>query len=140
MKIEESVVVMEKDENIAILTLNRPEQLNAVNAAMRDQLYEYILAIRDDPTVDAVVIRGTGRGFCSGADLSEFGTEPHVIQKRRIRLQVDLWDEIRKLSKPIAAAMHGFAIGSGKEIEKVITDADANMYANKKKMKANGTL
>ena len=113
---EESVVLMEKDGNIAILTLNRPEQLNAVNAAMRDQLYEYIQAIRDDPTADAVVIRGAGRGFCSGADLSEFGTEPHVIQKRRIRLQVDLWEEIRKLPKPIAVAMHGFAIGSGLEM------------------------
>ena len=113
---QEAVVVLEKDENIAILTLNRPEQLNAVNAAMRDQLYEYILAIREDPTVDGVVICGTGRGFCSGADLSEFGTEPHVIQKRRIRLQVDLWEEVRKLPKPIAAAMHGFAIGSGLEM------------------------
>lgn len=116
MKEQEAVVILEKDENIAILTLNRPEQLNAVNAAMRDQLYEYILAIREDPTVDGVVICGTGRGFCSGADLSEFGTEPHVIQKRRIRLQVDLWEEIRKLPKPIAAAMHGFAIGSGLEM------------------------
>ena len=116
MEPEESVVVMEKDENIAVLSLNRPEHLNAVNAAMRDQLYEYILAIRDDPTVDAVVIRGIGRGFCSGADLSEFGTEPHVIQKRKIRLQVDLWEEIRKLPKPIAAAIHGFAIGSGLEM------------------------
>ncbi len=116
MNEQESVVLMEKDENIAILTLNRPDQLNAVNAPMRDQLYEYILAIRDDPTVDAVVICGRGRGFCSGADLSEFGTEHHVIQKRRIRLQVDLWEEIRKLSKPIAVAMHGFAIGSGLEM------------------------
>lgn len=113
---QEELVLLEKDENIAILTLNRPEQLNAINAPMRDQLYEYILAIRDDPTVDAVVIRGMGRGFCSGADLSEFGTETHVIQKRRIRLQVDLWEEMRKLSKPIATAMHGFAIGSGLEL------------------------
>ena len=116
MQASEPVILFEKDENIAILTLNRPAQLNAVNTAMRDQLYELILAVRDDPTVDAAVIRGAGRGFCSGADLSEFGTEPHVIEKRRIRLQVDVWEEIRKLSKPIAAVMHGFAIGSGLEM------------------------
>lgn len=111
-----SAVHMEKDENIAIITLNRPEQLNAFDVEMRDQLYEIIAAIRDDITVDAVVLRGAGRGFCAGADLSEFGTETTVIRKRRIRLQHDLWEEIRRLSKPIAVALHGFAVGSGLEM------------------------
>lgn len=111
-----AVIRLEKDENIALITLNRPEKLNAFSVEMRNQLYDMVLAIRDDPTVDAVVLCGEGRGFCAGADLTEFGTDPPVLQKRRIRLQMDLWEEIRRMSKPIAVALHGFAIGSGLEM------------------------
>ncbi|WP_042356048.1 enoyl-CoA hydratase/isomerase family protein [Bacillus rubiinfantis] len=111
-----TAVILQKDENIAILTLNRPDRLNAFNVEIRDQLYEALLSFRDDPTVDALVICGAGRGFCAGADLTEFGVEPSVIRKRRIRLQRDLWDEFRRFPKPIAAALHGFAVGSGLEM------------------------
>lgn len=110
------VILLEKDESIAILTLNQPEKLNAISAEMRDLLYEYILYIKSDPTIKGVVINGNGRGFCAGADLSEFGTKPSIVEKRRIRLQHDLWEEIRTLPQPIAVAMHGFAIGSGIEM------------------------
>ncbi|MGM9943846.1 MAG: enoyl-CoA hydratase/isomerase family protein [Lysinibacillus sp.] len=112
----EDVILFEKDENIAILTFNQPEKLNVVNVILRDLLYEYILAIKADPTIHAVVITGKGRGFCAGADLSEFGTTPSVIEKRRIRIQHDIWEELRTIQKPIAVAMHGFAIGSGIEM------------------------
>ncbi|MGM9922749.1 MAG: enoyl-CoA hydratase/isomerase family protein [Bacillus sp. (in: firmicutes)] len=113
---EGPAIRLEKDEGIAVITLNRPERLNAFNIEMRDQLYEMILSIRDDPTVDAVVICGEGRAFCAGADLTEFGTMPTVIKKRKVRLQHDLWEEIRRLPKPVAAALHGFAVGSGLEM------------------------
>lgn len=112
----EPVIRFEKDEQVAIVRLNRPEKLNAVGVEMRDALYEIICIIRDDPTIHAVVLYGEGKGFCAGADLTEFGTNPTVIQKRRIRLQRDLWEEIRRLSKPIAVALHGFAVGSGLEM------------------------
>lgn len=110
------VVCLEKDETIAIITLNRPERLNTFNVEMRDQLYEAILAIQADPSVGGAVLCGAGRGFCAGADLTEFGTEPSVIKKRRIRLQRDVWEAFRRLDKPIAAALHGFAVGSGLEM------------------------
>lgn len=109
-------VKFNKEGPIALIQLNRPEQLNAFNVEMRDQLYDIISVICDDPTVEAAVIHGAGRGFCAGADLTEFGTDPPVIRKRRIRLQRDLWEEIRRVPKPIAAAMHGFAVGSGLEM------------------------
>ena len=112
----EPVIRFEKVEQIAIVTFNRPDKLNAFNAEMRDTLYEIIGIIRDDPTIHAVVLCGEGKGFCAGADLTEFGTHPTVIQKRRIRLQRDLWEEIRRLPKPIVAALHGFAVGSGLEM------------------------
>jgi len=116
MGITEPVVKLEKDDQIAVITLNRPEKLNAFNVEMRDQLYEVIQIIKDDSTIHAAVLCGAGRGFCAGADLTEFGTNPTVIAKRRIRLQRDLWEEIRRLPKPITAALHGFAVGSGLEM------------------------
>lgn len=109
-------IIYSRDENIVILTFNRPDQLNTVNTKLRDLLYEYIMNIKDDATVEGVVINGNGRGFCAGADLTEFGNVPSIIAKRKIRLQHDIWEELRTLQKPIAVAMHGFAIGSGIEM------------------------
>lgn len=112
----EEVILFEKDDNIAILTFNQPDKLNVVNVKLRDQLYEYILAIKADPTIHGVVLTGAGRGFCAGADLVEFGTTPMVIEKRRIRIQHDIWEELRTVQKPVAVAIHGFAVGSGIEL------------------------
>lgn len=116
MDLFDSVIRLEKDGPIALITLNRPDRLNAFNVAMRDQLFEVILVIRDDPTIEGAVLCGAGKGFCAGADLTEFGTEPPVLMKRRVRLQRDLWEEIRRMKKPIAAALHGFSVGSGLEM------------------------
>lgn len=109
-------VLLERDEQIAIITLNHPEKLNVVSVKLRDELYETILAVQADPTIHGVIIRGNGKGFSAGADLSEFGTVPTVIEKRRIRIQHDIWEEFRKCPKPIAAVLHGFAVGSGIEL------------------------
>src|SRR5699024_796034 len=112
----EPVILFEKDENVAIITFNRPDKLNSVNAKLRDNCYELIKVIQDDPTIDAVVLSGNGKGFCAGGDLTEFGTDPSVIEKRRIRLQHDLWDDIRRIKQPVAVAIQGFAVGAGLEI------------------------
>lgn len=112
----EPIVLLEREENIAIITLNHPEKLNAISVAVRDALYEHILAVQTDPTIDGIILRGNGKGFCAGADLKEFGTDPSVIEKRKIRIQHDIWEEFRKCPKPIAAILHGFAVGSGIEM------------------------
>ncbi|MFF5994593.1 enoyl-CoA hydratase/isomerase family protein [Lysinibacillus sp. KU-BSD001] len=112
----ERIVLLEREENIAIITLNDPEKLNAVSVAMRDALYEHIVAVQLDPTIHGIILRGNGKGFCAGADLKEFGTVPSVIEKRKIRIQHDIWEEFRRCPKPIAAILHGFAVGSGIEM------------------------
>lgn len=112
----EPYVLLEKDEQIAIITLNHPEKLNVVSVKLRDELYEAIVAVQADPTIDGVILKGNGKGFSAGADLSEFGTIPTVIEKRKIRIQHDIWEEFRKCPKPIAAVLHGFAVGSGIEM------------------------
>jgi enoyl-CoA hydratase/carnithine racemase len=109
-------LLFEKTEDIAWITLNRPEVLNAYNIRMRDELYEVLTAIRDDDEVRAVVLRGAGRAFCAGADLTEFGTAPSPTQARSIRFARDVWEVLHDLPAPTLASLHGFVFGSGLEM------------------------
>jgi enoyl-CoA hydratase/carnithine racemase len=83
---------------------------------MRDDLWEVLCAIRDDPTVRAVLLNGAGRAFCAGADLSEFGTAPSVAVARQVRWSRDVWGLLHGLEIPTIAALHGYVIGSGLEM------------------------
>jgi enoyl-CoA hydratase len=110
-------VLYEKRDAIGVVSLNRPRQLNAFNIQMRDDLWEVLSAIRQDDEVRAVVLRGEGeRGFCSGADLTEFGTTPSRVVAREARYARDVWTSLRALSVPVVAALHGYVIGSGIEL------------------------
>jgi enoyl-CoA hydratase len=110
-------ILYEKRERVAWLTLNRPQVLNAVNMRMRDELWTAMQAVRDDPTVEALIIKGAGeRAFSSGADISEFGTSPSYIDARRARRERDLWQLMLDVDKPLIAAIHGFALGAGCEM------------------------
>ena len=102
---------------MAGITLNRPDAINAFNVRMRDDLYAALEATRDDPDVRVVLISGSGdRGFCAGADLTEFGTAPSQTIARQVRWERDLWGLFLSMSKPLVAALHGYVIGSGVEI------------------------
>jgi len=110
-------IIYEKDERgVARLTLNRPEKLNAVNLAMRDELWTAFEAFRDDPDARVLVLRGAGDSFCAGADLSEFGTAPSYVAARRARHERDLWGLLLHLPKPVIAAVHGYGLGAGLEM------------------------
>ncbi len=105
------------DDGIAWVTLNRPEVLNAVNMAMRDELWEVFHALRDDPDVRVAIFRGAGdRAFSSGADISEFGTAPSYVEARRARRERDLWGFLLTIDKPLVAAVQGWALGAGCEM------------------------
>jgi enoyl-CoA hydratase/carnithine racemase len=113
----ESLVLYEKTGPVARLTLNRPDALNAINLAMRDELWLLLQAVRDDPDVRVVVIGGAGeRAFCAGADVKEFGTAPSLVEARRARRERDVWGLMISLPKPLVAAMHGWALGAGCEL------------------------
>ena len=110
-------IIYEKEEGIAYLTLNRPEVLNAVNIKMRDELYEVLPAIEDDPEIEVAIIKGAGeRAFSAGADISEFGTAPSRVIARQVRWERDLWGMFLSITKPLIAAIHGFALGAGIEM------------------------
>jgi len=110
-------IVYEKWDDIAYVTLNRPEVLNRFNLKMRDELYQVLTAIRDDPGVLIAIFKGAGeRAFCVGADLTEFGTAPSPIIARQVRWERDIWGLFASLKQPLIAAVHGYVLGSGVEI------------------------
>src|SRR5262245_47792275 len=109
-------LIYEKQNGLARVTLNRPEVLNVYNTRMRDELWEVFCAVRDDPTVRALLLNGAGRSFCAGADLSEFGTAPSVAVAREVRWARDVWGLLHNLEIPTIAALHGHVIGSGLEM------------------------
>lgn len=110
-------VIYEKKENVAYVTLNRPEALNAFSIQMRDDLYEVFRAIKDDDEVRAVIVQGAGdKAFCAGADLTEFLTAPSAVKARQIRSRRNLWKLLLDIPQPLIAAMHGYVLGSGMEI------------------------
>lgn len=101
---------------VATITLNRPERLNAINMAMRDQLWEHLAACRDIPEVQVIIFQGEGRAFSAGADISEFGTAPSVIAARQARHHRDVWWELLNHRCVTIAALHGFCFGAGLEL------------------------
>jgi enoyl-CoA hydratase/carnithine racemase len=110
-------ILFEKRESIGYVTLNRPEALNVYNVRMRDELYEILGAIRDDPDLDVVVLKGAGdRAFCAGADLSEFLTAPPPAKSRQVRWERDVWGLFLSIPQPVIAALHGYVLGSGIEM------------------------
>lgn len=107
----------EKRRGLAFITLDRPDAVNAFSVQMRDDLWEVLGAARDDPGVRGVMLAGAGeRGFCAGADLTEFGTAPSQAAARGVRWERDLWGALLDIPKPTMAAVHGCCFGSGVEI------------------------
>ncbi|MBM2824606.1 MAG: hypothetical protein HW402_270 [Dehalococcoidales bacterium] len=111
------VVIYEKRDDIAYVTLNRPHALNAYNMQMRDELYQVLAVIEDDPDVRVAIFKGAGdRAFCAGADLTEFLTAPSPVIARQVRWERDVWGRFLNITKPLIAALHGYVLGSGIEI------------------------
>ena len=114
---KDEVVLYQVTDGVAHIKLNRPDQINAFNIEMRDMLFQTLELYRDDNEAKVAIISGEGgRGFCAGADLTEFGTTPSQVISRDVRWERDLWGLFIALRKPIIAKLHGYVIGSGIEI------------------------
>jgi enoyl-CoA hydratase/carnithine racemase len=113
----ETLLYEKSPDGLAWVTLNRPDVLNAINMQMRDDLWDLMHAVTDDPDVRAVIFKGAGdRAFSAGADISEFGTAPSYVEARRARRERDLWGFMLSLDNVLIAAIHGFALGAGIEL------------------------
>jgi len=117
---EFKAILFKIENDVAWITLNRPEQRNAVNADMRDELIHVLTDARLNPEIRALVITGSGKGFCTGADLSGPrregpsgpGVTREVMKSSSQRLIRALWD----LEKPVVAAVNGVAAGLGSHL------------------------
>jgi enoyl-CoA hydratase/carnithine racemase len=110
-------LIYEKEGALALVTLNRPQFLNAYNIQMRDDLFEVLNAIRDDDEVRVALFKGAGeKAFCAGADLSEFLTAPPPVAARQIRFDRDVWGLFLRIPQPLIAVLHGYVLGSGIEM------------------------
>ena len=112
-----NTIIYEKDGVVAHVILNRSHVINAYNMEMRDELYQVLGAVRDDPDIRVIILKGAGsKGFCSGADLKEFGSAPSQTIARNVRWERDIWTRFLEIKKPIIAALHGYVLGSGLEM------------------------
>jgi enoyl-CoA hydratase len=120
-------LLTEEQDGILIATLNRPEKLNAITREMMDLLTDAVLRFRDTESIKVMLIRSTGRYFCSGADLkagnqrriSPTGNSASGIRENH-RLNLNnmqqLWDEMEHIEKPIVVAHHAMCVGGGLEM------------------------
>ncbi len=109
----ESLVLTEKHDGVTVVTLNRPEALNALSAALRGALVQTLSTLADDPGTEVIVLTGAGRAFTVGLDLKELGGE---TDPGRITSSVDLSNAMAALPQPVIGAVNGFAITGGFEL------------------------
>lgn len=115
---EENILLTEKKGNVGIITLNRPDKLNAFNDELTFRLQDALKEMEKDRDVRAIIITGSGRGFCSGQDLQsrsisqEVGERPSLGDSIRRRYN-PIVAKIRRMEKPIIAAVNGVAAGAG---------------------------
>jgi enoyl-CoA hydratase/carnithine racemase len=104
---------------VAVVRLNRPERLNAINEVMQRELLDTLSELACDSTIHAVVLTGAGRGFCAGIDVRDFGpnvpdaTAPAVERMRFQERMAALAEAIRALPQPVIAAVNGPCVGAG---------------------------
>lgn len=102
-------------DDVVVLTLNRPDRLNAWTRLMNAELTDAIVAADEDPSIGAVVVTGAGRGFCAGADIKDtFGAQLDGVDVEAQAPQpTRSWVELVQTTKPIIAAVNGVAVGVG---------------------------
>lgn len=115
MSAEAKLVILERgDDGVALIRLNRPDALNALNLAVREQLRAAFTSLQGDPAVRAIVLTGNDKAFAAGADLKEFVDIDAIEQmKRRVERY---WKAIAETPQPVIAAVNGFALGGGLEL------------------------
>jgi 2-(1,2-epoxy-1,2-dihydrophenyl)acetyl-CoA isomerase len=108
-------IVLEKENGTAILTLNRPEKLNAVNMTMRSEILAALSDIESDEGVKVLIVTGSGREFCAGADVNEFavGVEDVQIQQTINKKPLVMPRAFYDFEKPVLGAINGVAAGEG---------------------------
>lgn len=105
-------IIFEKEENIAIITFNRPEAMNSLNIQTRTEFTAAVKEVEEDDEIKVLILTGSGKAFVAGSDIKEFNaTTPYAAHNI-----VRLGSIVEKLNKPVIAAVNGFCLGGGCEI------------------------
>ena len=108
------MIIVERRERVGLITLNRPKQLNALNRQLAEETLASLRSFDADPDIGAIVVTGSARAFAAGADIQE------MAEKSFTDFYMDdflsPWDAVSSISKPIIAAVGGFALGGGCEL------------------------
>ncbi len=109
-----SLVLVERDEPIAVVLLNRPDVMNALNDEVMDELARVLAELDDDEAIRCLVLGGSERAFAAGADIGEMA-EADAMDMYDAR-RIDRWDSLRRLRTPLVAAVSGYCLGGGCEL------------------------
>lgn len=112
---EEQVLLVERTGRVGIITLNRPKQLNALNDALMNRLGEALLDLDADDGIGAIVITGGAKAFAAGADIAAMADWSYMDVYRSDFITRN-WETIRRVRKPVIAAVAGVAMGGGCEL------------------------
>ena len=115
MKSDYRTINVEITQGVAILKLNNPP-VNQLSKPFVEEIKDGLISAFGDHEVKVVILTGTEKNFIAGADITEFGTTPSQNIARQIRWERDLWGQFLGVSKPLIAAIHGFALGAGVEM------------------------
>jgi enoyl-CoA hydratase len=107
-------ILVDRDGPVGVVTLNRPKQLNALSGALMGELVEAFEALERDEEIRVIIVTGGQAVFAAGADLKEFGVQSAVGMLTRDR--VGVWDRLKATTKPVIAAVSGYALGGGCEL------------------------
>lgn len=109
-------VLLEREGRVAILTVNRPDKLNALNQQVRDDMLAHLGALENDESIGVIVVTGSGeKSFIAGADIGEFeGRSP--FDQRQAMASPRIFDVMANYPKPVVAMINGFCLGGGCEL------------------------
>ena len=111
-----NIIVTKEDQGIALITLNRPDALNALNEEVGKDLRKAAGLLQDDDDVRVVIITGQGRAFAAGADIKELKDASPSGARDWARALFDSFESLGKMPKPVIAAVNGIAYGGGCEL------------------------
>jgi enoyl-CoA hydratase len=113
---DEQLVLIERhdQERTALVRINRPKQLNALNGPTMDALCDALEALDRDDGIRAMVVTGNERAFAAGADIGEMANATPIEMLKTNR--IGQWDRVRRITKPVIAAVNGWCLGGGCEL------------------------